>query len=88
MLKGVNKQILEVTNTDNEYFEKIIFFVRSNSPTFEETKLKYEAEKISKTATKPPKTKPNFAGVIRILTYSLISAGIGIGLSLLIGKIF
>lgn len=88
MLKGVNKQILEVTNPDNEYFEKIIFFVRSNSPAFEEAKLKYEAEKISKTATKPPKTKPNFKGIARILAYSLMSATIGIGLSLLIGRIF
>ena len=26
MIKGVSKQILEVTNTDNPYFEKIIFF--------------------------------------------------------------
>ena len=28
MIKGVSKQILEVTNTDNPYFEKIIFFVK------------------------------------------------------------
>ena len=27
MIKGVNKQVLEVTNTENPYFEKIIFFV-------------------------------------------------------------
>ena len=25
MIKGVSKQILEVTNTDNPYFDKIIF---------------------------------------------------------------
>ena len=28
MIKGVNKQVLEVTNTENPYFEKIIFFVK------------------------------------------------------------
>ena len=28
MIKGVSKQILEVTNTDNPYFDKIIFFVK------------------------------------------------------------
>lgn len=86
MLKGVNKQILEVTNTDNEYFEKIIFFVRSTSPTFEETKLKSEAEKISKRANKPPKTKPNYKGIMRICVYSLASAVVGIGLSFIITK--
>lgn len=28
MIKGTNKQVLEVTNTENPYFEKIIFFVK------------------------------------------------------------
>ena len=48
MLKGVNKQILEVTNTESPYFEKIIFFVRSSSPVRDSEKLKEEAEKIQK----------------------------------------
>ena len=58
MLKGVNKQILEITNTDSPYFEKIIFFVRSSSSDTDERKLRAEAEKISaSTAVKPPKSR-------------------------------
>ena len=28
MIKGVSKQVLEVTNPENPYFEKIVFFVK------------------------------------------------------------
>ncbi len=28
MIKGVNKQVLEITNTENPYFERIVFFVK------------------------------------------------------------
>ena len=56
MIKGINKQILEVTNTDSPYFEKIIFFVRPESMNLGEKLLKGEAEKISLEA-KPPKSR-------------------------------
>ena len=44
MIKGINKQILEVTNTDNPYFERVIFFVRPQSAKTDEQLLKKEAE--------------------------------------------
>ena len=39
MIKGVSKQILEVTNTDNPYFEKIIFFVKPEHQSTDRKKL-------------------------------------------------
>lgn len=87
MLKGVNKQILEVTNPESEYFEKIIFFVKSNSPTFDELKLKNEAEKITKKAKRPPKIKRNPMQILSLFCYSLISIGIGVAITFLINKI-
>lgn len=30
MLKGINKQIIEIKCTENEYFDKIILFVNAN----------------------------------------------------------
>ena len=36
MLRGINKQIIEVKCTNNEYFEKILLFVKaekSDSPS-------------------------------------------------------
>ena len=32
MIKGVSKQVLEVTNPENPYFEKIVFFVKPSTP--------------------------------------------------------
>ena len=54
MLKGVNKQILEITNPESPYFEKIIFFVRPDSQGYDDKAIKTEAEKIStSTALRP-----------------------------------
>ena len=47
MIKGVSKQILEVTNTDNPYFEKIIFFVKPEHQSTDRKKLQKEAEAVA-----------------------------------------
>lgn len=88
MLKGVNKQILEITNTESPYFEKIIFFVRPSSQNISRDKLESEAEKISaQTKTKPPRQKFSFKRFFTIAGYSLLSAGAGVALTFLIGHI-
>ncbi|MCD7871995.1 MAG: hypothetical protein LUG21_01560, partial [Clostridiales bacterium] len=57
MIKGVNKQVLEVTNTENPYFEKIIFFVKPEYVNCDREKLKSEAHRFAKNAAKPPKSR-------------------------------
>ena len=44
MIKGVNRQVLEITNTENPYFERIIFFVKPEYGNEDRAKLKKEAE--------------------------------------------
>ena len=44
MIKGVNKQVLEVTNTENPYFERIVFFVKPEYQSGHAEKLKKEAQ--------------------------------------------
>lgn len=39
MLKGVNKQIIEISNTGNDYFEKVLFFVRPECSALPQHKL-------------------------------------------------
>lgn len=75
MIKGVNKQILEVTNTDSPYFEKIIFFVRPSSPTLDDKKLHAAAMKYSKTDQKPPRQRRT----IRQIGMSVLYVAMGIG---------
>jgi hypothetical protein len=57
MLKGVNRQVLEITGTDNPYFEKIIFFVKPEFVNEDGAKLKTQAEKLAQTAQKPPRMR-------------------------------
>ena len=84
MIKGINKQILEVTNTESPYFEKIIFFVRSTSPSSDENKLKEEAEKIALKMKKPPKEKKSFKRFLSVGFYLFLGVGAGWALNFIL----
>ena len=91
MIKGVNKQILEVTNTENPYFEKIIFFVKPEYKTADRKKLQKEAEAQKAQATitqKPPKIKVPKKKILRIAVGSVLFTGAGFALSFLMNLIF
>lgn len=79
MIKGINKQILEVTATDSPYFEKIIFFVRPSSQSIGEKLLKSEAEKLALQA-KPAKSRKSFKQISSAIIFSLIGIGAGAAL--------
>lgn len=48
MLRGVNKQIIEINSTDNRYFEKAILFVRPEFSETSEGKLRDNASEFLK----------------------------------------
>lgn len=84
MLKGVNKQILEVTNTDNPYFERIIFFVKPEYKNEDRGKLKKEAEAFASVIQKPPKARVSKGRILRIISGSVLFTLAGFALSYLI----
>ena len=43
MIKGVNKRIVEISGTQNEYFEKAILYIRPNKNTVADTRIELEA---------------------------------------------
>ncbi len=43
MIKGVNRQIIEVTNPENAYFEKAILYVRADRQSLSRTELRNQA---------------------------------------------
>lgn len=86
MLKGTNKQILEVTNTNSPYFEKIIFFVRPEGQSISEAQLKMEAECISKKMQKPPKQKKTAKQILQSVAYSFLGIGAGIALTFILNN--
>lgn len=88
MIKGVNKQILEVTNTENPYFEKIIFFVKPEYKNADRKKLQKEAESLATITQKPPKIRIPKKRILQIAAGSVIFTLTGFALSFLLNLFF
>lgn len=43
MIKGVNKRVVEITSTDNEYFEKAVLYVKADKLELPSARLEEEA---------------------------------------------
>lgn len=87
MLKGVNKQILEITNTESPYFEKIIFFVRPESMNQTKSTLQNEAEKFALQNARPPKTRKSKKEKLTTFLFTVLGIGAGIALTVVMGLI-
>ena len=57
MIKGVNRQVVEVNETQCEYFEKIMFFIKPEYASVSEGKIRERAGMIADSSTLPPPTK-------------------------------
>lgn len=77
MIKGVNKQVLEVTNTENPYFERIVFFVKPEYVNCDREKLKAEAKHFADKTAKPPKTRKTKKEIRYIIVQALLCLGAG-----------
>ena len=53
MLKGINRYVIEVTNTDNIYYERAILIVRPEFAEEERRVLEKEAKKMLKEMNAP-----------------------------------
>ena len=88
MIKGVNRQIIEVHDTGCRYFERALFFVSTEYSEMQKKALQAEAERVVKTYMPPvyrrkkDGRKPN-----RLFGYSLCFAG-GAAVCLLLGAVF
>ena len=45
-MRGVNKLIVEIKDTENEYFDRAILFLKPDKVTVEQRELNLEAEKL------------------------------------------
>ena len=57
MIKGVNRQVIEITQTKCEYFEKVLFFVKPEYAATSEGTLRERAGLIADSAGKLKKRK-------------------------------
>lgn len=83
MIKGVNKQVLEINETQNTFFEKAIFFVRPEYCGMSEGKLRETARSEIEKAGKPPATREKTIGKFKkyVAYFLYLVSGILIGLS-------
>ncbi len=57
MIKGINRQVVEVNETDCDYFERILFFVKPEYASISEGKIRERAGVIAGRTDKAPPTK-------------------------------
>ncbi len=79
MIKGVNKQVVEIIETGNEYFEKAIFFVRPEYSGLGEGKLREKAHSAIDKTVSPPKGKYKAKETGFPLALKLLAAAMGGG---------
>ena len=53
MIKGVNRQVVEITQTQCEYFEKVLFFIKPEYSAVSEGDLRERATIIAQSAGMP-----------------------------------
>ncbi len=85
MVKGVNRQVLEIHETGCEYFEKALFFVRPEYSAENESKLKGNAMKSLRNSVGIPKTrKQKIKSRVCFIAEMAVSAGFGAVLTALL----
>lgn len=67
MIKGVNRQVVEVRETGCDYFEKIIFFVKPEYASLSEGKIRERASLIAGDTPLPPPTKTTNKNMTQVL---------------------
>ena len=78
MVKGVNRQVLEIHETGCEYFEKALFFVRPEYSRENEGKLKTQAMSSVMKFNSVPKTRKQKLKS-RVLIFAEMTASAGVG---------
>ena len=57
MIRGINHQIIEINQTENQCFERALLFVRPQYADFSQTRLKGEAEQFVFSLGAPPRAR-------------------------------
>ena len=73
MVKGVNRQIVEINETDCDYFERVIFIVRPEHRDTSHRELESQADFFYRQAAQVPQKKSRLLPAIKLLS----AAGIG-----------
>ena len=87
MIKGVNRQMIEVTDTGNPYFERALLVVRAECMEQPEVRLHEEAHKIL--ASSDAYSGLRLSRRIRRILFGVCSGGAGLAFGMLLqGLVF
>ncbi|MBQ2775453.1 MAG: hypothetical protein IJF40_06180 [Clostridia bacterium] len=87
MIKGVNRQVVEITQTKCEYFEKVLFFIKPEYAATSEGTLRERASLIADSAGIPPASKlkrQKLLSALKLCAAALAGAGVSAAISLLL----
>ena len=89
MIKGVNRQVVEIPRPESDYFERVILFVKPEYYGVGEAGLREKAAAVLKNTVRPPaprfdRREIRLAQVLRLL----LAAAVGAGLCAVIQAIF
>ncbi|MDR1463844.1 MAG: hypothetical protein LBJ11_00905 [Oscillospiraceae bacterium] len=79
MIKGVNHRVIEVLESDCEFFERVIFFVKPEFSALSEGTLRDRAQAVASTAGAPPPTRLWRSRALSVATL-LCAAALGAGI--------
>lgn len=87
MIKGINRQVVEITQTRCEYFERVLFFIKPEFSAVSEGELKERATAIAQSAGIPPAEKlkkSRIRNALRLSAAACAGAVFGGGLFMLL----
>jgi hypothetical protein len=88
MIKGVNKQVLEINETQNSFFEKAIFFVKPEYSGMAEGRLRESAKKELDNSCSPPSQRRFHHIETRTLIFSVVCFFLGIAMGFFGSSVF
>ncbi|MDR1928376.1 MAG: hypothetical protein LBQ33_07055 [Oscillospiraceae bacterium] len=80
MIKGVNHRVIEIMESDCEYFERAIFFVKPEYSALSEGTLRDRAKAVARAQSAPP---PSRIPQARLLTVGMLLGAALLGAALL-----
>lgn len=87
MIKGVNRQVVEVRETDCDYFERIIFFVKPEYSAVSEGKIRERAGIIASGTPLPPATKTKGRGQLTTVLGAIFFCLCGVAAGLILSRL-
>lgn len=83
MIRGINRQIIEVTDINNAYYEKAFLVIKPEHSNYYDKALKKEARKLVENIGNPSLMNKK-SEILSLILKLCLAAGIGAGLAAIV----